>query len=135
MGFRTIVSPADLSRGDLVEPGWYPVQITDYEEKEAPDKSVNGIFTLTLLEDTKGVKAGFKFQRLFNEKALGFGKNLYATLNLPKNEDGGYALDSDLFKKIGASGTKLKIYVQHRKDDRPGKNATYNDVADFAPLA
>lgn len=130
MGFNVILSPDDLKMGDLVEPGWHPVQITGYEEKEAKtDKSVNGIFQMKILD---GKNAGATVGYLLNEKALGFGKNFYKTLNIQKDAEGGYKLSTELFQQIGASGAKLKIYVKRGKNASTGKE--FNSVEDFMPL-
>lgn len=124
---RAILSPDDLKRGDLVTPTWHPCEIVDYTEKEAKtDQSTNCVFHFKILE---GPDKGGVLQTLFNEKALGFGKNLYAAVGLPKNAAGGYDLDSDVFKKF--IGRKVSVYVKRGK----GTNGEFNDVSDYKELA
>jgi hypothetical protein len=130
MAFKTVVHPDDLRRGDLIDPGWYAVQISGYSEKEAKgDKSTNGIFSFRVID---GKHAGAILGFLLNEKALGFGKKFYAVLGLPKNAEGGYDLDTTLFETIGASEKKLGIYVKRGKNANTG--AEYNEVADFRSI-
>jgi len=124
---RAILTPDDLKKGDLVEPGWYPAEITDYEEKDADtDKSTNCIFKFKILD---GPYKGVQPNRLFNEKALGFGKNLWKTLDFPFDPVKGYELSTDLFKQT--IGSKLEIYIKRGKSN---KGNDFNDVADFRPM-
>jgi len=125
---RAQLTPDDLKKGDLVNPGWYPVEIVDYEEKDAnTDSSTNCIFHFKVLD---GPFKGVTIKRLFNEKALGFGKNLWATLNFPFDPEKGYDLHTELFKST--IGRKLMVYVKRGESN---KGNPFNDVADFKPLA
>jgi hypothetical protein len=124
---RGIVSPADLKRGELVEPGWYPAQIVEYKEEAAKtDESCNSIFYFKLLA---GKSEGNVVKRLFNEKALGFGKNMYAALSFPFDPEQGYILTTELFK--AQEGKKLMIYIKRGKSNLGNE---FNDVADFRPF-
>ena len=130
---KAVLTPEDLKRGDLVEPGWYEAIIAKYEEavtkgtKEKPsDGSTNAIFTIKLDE---GPNKGAEMKRYFNEKALAFGKNLYAALGFPKNALGGYDVDSELFKRT--EGAKLQVYVKRGVNSDNGKE--FNEVADYRP--
>jgi hypothetical protein len=124
---RAILSPDDLKRGDLAEVGWHPAEITDYKEKEADtDQSTNSIFFFKILD---GPNKGVPCQRLFNEKALGFGKSLWKTLNFPYDAVKGYELSSQLFEQT--VGHKLMIYIKRGKSN---KGNDYNDVVDFKPM-
>ena len=124
---RAILTPDDLKRGDLVPPGWYPAEIMDYDEADAKtDGSTNCNFYFKILD---GPNKGVTVKRLFNEKALGFGKALWATLKFPFDPEKGYELTTDLFKQT--IGQKLKIYIKRGKSD---KGNEFNDVADFQPL-
>ncbi len=125
---RAILTPDDLKKGDLVEPGWYPAEIASYEEKEADsDGSTNCIFRFKILD---GPAKGVQPQKLFNEKALGFGKELWATLKLPYDPVKGYELTTELFNKT--IGHKLQIHVKRGKSN---KGNEFNDVDSFRPLA
>jgi hypothetical protein len=124
---RAVLTPDDLKRGDLAPVGWHPAEIVKYEEKDAEtDQSTNSIFTFKILD---GPGKGIQPNKLMNEKALGFGKALYAALSVPKNAAGGYDLSSELFHSF--VGKKLKIYVAHGKSN---KGNDFNDVKDFQPL-
>ena len=125
---RAILSPDDLKRGDLVETGWHPAEIVEYKEKEAEtDGSTNCYFYFKIID---GSGKGVITQKLFNEKALGFGKTLWKTLNLPFDAVKGYELSTQLFEQT--PGFKLMIYVKRGKSN---KGNEFNDVADFKPLA
>ena len=125
---RAILTPDDLKKGDLVEVGWHPVEITDYTEKEAnTDKSTNCYFHFKILD---GPGKGSTPRTMFNEKALGFGKNLWKTLGFPYDLVKGYELTTELFKQT--IGSKLMIYIKRGKSD---KGNEFNDVADYRPMA
>lgn len=124
---RQILTPDDLKKGDLINPGWYPVEITDYEEKDAQtDGSTNCFFSFKVLD---GPFKGVTVKKMFNEKALGFGKNLWATLKFPFDPEKGYELSTELFKQT--IGQKLQIYS---KRGTSNKGNDFNDVTDFRPL-
>lgn len=132
---RAVLTPEDLKRGDLMEPGWYAATIINYDEAVTKDNaqtgkksdgSMNAIFTFKLDE---GPNVGAELKRYFNEKALGFGKDLYAAIGLPKNAAGGYDLSTEIFKKF--EGSKLRVYVKRGKGDN---NKEFNEVADFKAL-
>lgn len=125
---RAILTPDDLKRGDLVETTWHPAEITAYTEKAADtDGSTNCIFSFKILDGPgKGVVA----TKLFNEKALGFGKSLWKTLNFPYDSVKGYELSTQLFEQT--VGHKLMIYVKRGKSN---KGNEFNDIADFKPMS
>jgi hypothetical protein len=124
---RAVLTPDDLKKGDLVAVGWHPAEIVDYTEKDAEtDKSTNCIFHFKILD---GPGKGVTPNRLFNEKALGFGKNLWKTLGLPYDEVKGYELSTELFKQT--IGMKLLIYIDRGKSN---KGNEFNDIKDFRPL-
>ena len=125
---RAILTPDDLKRGDLVEVGWHPVEIIDYQEAPAEtDGSTNCTFIFKIID---GPGKGVSPRRLFNEKALGFGKALWKTLNFPYDPVKGYELSTDLFKQT--IGHKLMIYIKRGKSN---KGNEFNDVVDFKPLS
>lgn len=125
---RQVLSPEDLKKGDLADPGWHPMEITGYNEKAAEtDQSTNCIFSFKILDGpSKGVTAN----KLFNEKALGFGKSLWKTLGFPYDAVKGYELTTDLFEK--AIGYKLMGYIKRGKSN---KGNEFNDIADFKPMS
>lgn len=124
---RAVLTPEDLKRGDLVEPGWYPVEYFEYDEKEAStDKSANCFFKVRVID---GRNNGVSPRVMFNEKALGFGKNLWRTLNFPFDSNKGFELSSELFR--AAVGARFQVYIKRGKSDRGNE---FNEVVDFRPL-
>jgi len=128
---RAILSPDDLKSGDLLDPTWYPVEITDYEEKDAEtDGSTNCIFTFSILD---GQNKGTTVTKLVNEKPKALGhrsiRPFWEALKIPKRTDGGYEFSTDLFKQ--SIGRKLMIYIKRGKSN---KGNEFNDVTDFKPL-
>lgn len=124
---RAVLTPEDLKKGDLVEPGWYPAIIDKYEEKDAKtDKSCNSYFHFKLVDPAPEKVRGIGPRTMFNEKALGFGKNLWNTLELPFDPVTGYSLSTELFQKT--VGFKLQIYIKRGKSDNGNE---FNDVADY----
>lgn len=129
---NSILSPEDLKKGDLVTVGWQPVEYVDYEESEASQEAKNpGSLNITLhFKVIDGPDKGATLKRLFNETALGFGKNLWKVMSLPYDEQRGYHITADaLQSKIGM---KLKVYVKRSKSN---KGNEYNDVQDFMPMS
>lgn len=128
---RHILTPDDMKKGELMEPGWKPVEYFKYEEGEASDDakspgSTNCIFHFKVID---GPEKGIECKRLVNETALGFGKNLFITLGLADKTKGG-ELSSEAFR--AKVGTKLQVYIKRGKSN---KGNEFNDCADFRPLA
>lgn len=127
---RAIVTPDDLKVGELIEPGWHVMELAEYSEKEAgTDKSTNCSFRFKVLD---GPYKGYSAKAMFNEKALGMGKKLWAALQVPYDAEKGYALSTEMFEQIAAAKPKLKVYVKRGKSNQGNE---FNDPADFQPLA
>lgn len=129
---RRILTPDDLKKGDLADPGWHPAEIIDYDESDASEDaknpgSTNCNFHFKLIEPSPN--KGIVVRRLFNETALGFGKNLWKTLQFPYDPEKGYDLSTELFRQT--IGHKLQIYIKRGKSN---KGNDFNDVQDFRPL-
>lgn len=125
---RQILSPDDLKRGELAEPGWHPAEIVDYKEEAAnTDKSTNCLFFFKILE---GPSKGIQPRSLFNEKALGFGKNLWPIIGVPRTPDGGFACSTEVFQ--ASIGKKLRIYTKVGESNKGNK---FTDIVDYMPLA
>lgn len=124
---KAFLTPDDLKKGDLVEQGWHPMEIVGYEEKEADtDGSTNCIFKFKIIDgDGKGVSP----TKLFNEKALGFGKSLWKVLFGDPDPVKGYELSTERFE--AQVGKKMKGYIKRGKSN---KGNEFNDVTDFMPL-
>ena len=126
---RAVLTPDDLKKGDLAEIGWHPSEIVDYDEKDADtDGSTNCNFYFKIID---GPNKGITAKRLFNEKALGFGKALFAVLFGPPDAVKGYdtQLTTESFK--AQIGKKLMIYIKRGKSN---KGNEFNDVVDFRPM-
>lgn len=125
---RAVLTPDDLKKGDLADVGWHPAEIVDYQEKEAEtDGSTNCIYFFKIFD---GPNKGVTPRRLFNEKALGFGKNLWKVLWGEPDPTKGYEITSEKLK--AAIGTKLRIHISRGKSN---KGNEFNDVDDFLPLS
>lgn len=131
---RAILTPDDLKMGEPrvpIKPGWYPAEIVKYDEaivKGTPEKpsdgSVNSVFYFKIID---GEYKDRELRRYFNEKVLGMGKSLYATLKFPKTANGGYEVSSELFNQT--VGHKLMIYVM------VDKKTGYDAVEDYKPMS
>ena len=125
---RAILTPDDLKKGDLITPGWHPAEISGYEEKPAgTDQSTNCIFNFKIID---GGEKGKTANKLFNEKALGFGKNLWPLIGVPGNATTGYECSTEVFQ--ASVGKKLMVYI---KRGTSNKGNEYNDPSDFRPLS
>lgn len=129
---RAVLTPDDLKLADKepIPPGWHPAEIIKYDEavtkgtdEKPSDGSTNAIFFFKILE---GPAKNRELRRYFNEKVLGFGKNLYAALGFPKNAAGAYDVSSELFRQT--VGSKMMVYVM--KDKKTG----YDGIEDFKPM-
>jgi len=124
---RQILTPDDLKKGDLAEPGWHPLEIVDYKEEDADtDGSTNCIFLFKIID---GPNKGISPRKLFNEKALGFGKALWKALNFPYDPEKGYDLSTELFRQT--IGHKVQGYIKRGKSN---KGNEFNDLVDFRPM-
>lgn len=124
---KQILTPDDLKKGDLAEPGWHPMEIIDYTEADADtDGSTNCIFHFKIID---GPNKGISPRKLFNEKALGFGKALWSSLKLPYDAQKGYELSTELFRQT--IGHKVQGYIKRGKSN---KGNEFNDIVDFRPM-
>lgn len=128
MGFSTVLKPEDLLIGELVsEPGWQPCVLKKWEEKEAgTDKSANAIFYFEIIDGKDKGKSG---RALFNEKAFGMGKKLWAVIVPGFDIKNGGALSPQVFD--AAVGKKLKVYFKRGKSNQGNE---FNDPTDYMPL-
>lgn len=121
---RAVLTPDDLRRGDMAPTGWHPAEFIEYKEEPAStDGSTNLLLTFKVLD---GPAKGVTPRKLFNEKALGFGKSLWAVFFGPPDPVKGYEISTEAIQaKIGS---KLKIYI---KPGKSNKGNDFNDVVDF----
>lgn len=128
---RSVLTPKDLTMGQPIQAGWYPLlissvkeEVTKGNEKNPSDGSMNCIYEFTIDDGPEGVK-GRKIKRFYNEKALGFGDSLWAVLFPGTYVKGkGGELNSDMFKST--EGSKVMGYVK--------MNGKYPDIEDFRPM-
>ena len=121
---KLMITPEDLKKGTLVDPGWYPAKIKNVEEKPAQsDGSQN--FNLEFLIEGDSKFVGVPVYRTFNEKGAGFAKNFALACGAVIDEKKGYEVD---FSKT--IGMKIGIYVKNRLYEGQMKN----EVADFRKL-
>lgn len=123
------LTPDDLKKGDVAPIGWHPVVIADYNEKDADtDGSTNCIFQFQIID---GPGKGIVANKLFNEKALGFGKTFWAVLFGPPDPVRGYPnqLETNSFK--AQIGKKLEVYIKIGESNKGNK---FNDIVDYRPL-
>jgi hypothetical protein len=132
MSRNWIVTPDDLKRGELAQPGWHPAEIVKYEDGEAGEEAKNpGSATCTFFfKVLDGPSKGVECRRLFSETAWGFAKDFFATMGYPKDEKNNYKISSDLFQQ--SVGHKLQVYIKRGKSN---KGNEFNDVVDFRPLS
>ena len=130
MAINSILTPEDLAKGESTPPGWYPAEIVAYDEavtkgsdEKPSDGSMNAIFTIKLLD---GPTKGKEFKRYFNEKSLGFGKNLWAVIIPGFDKKKGGNLSTEAFR--AGVGKKLQVYVQKQKDGK------YDEISDYRPM-
>lgn len=130
---RAILTPDDLSDRSY-SPGWYPSEIVDVleevvkgSEAKPSDGSMNAIFLFKVTDPSKPDAQPRTLKRYFNEKALGFGKNLwYTTGLLVKGDKKPQELTTEMMKST--IGKKMKVYVK--------KNAAgYDNIEDWRPIA
>ena len=124
------LSSDDLSRGAIVEPGWYPMEITKYEEKPSQgDRSTNCISYMKVIG---GKGSGAQGRFLLNEKAFGFGKNFFKALGAKEvvGPDGKPALTPIDLTQEFLVGRKLDVYIQRGTSN---KGNDFNELKDFAP--
>jgi hypothetical protein len=124
------LSSEDLAGGMLVNPGWYPCEIVKYEEKPAQtDRSTNCNIYLKVLS---GEFAGARSRVLLNEKAMGFGKNLFLALGAKMTPDTKGKME---LKGVELSpalvGKKLDVYLARGTSN---KGNDFNDAKDFAAI-
>lgn len=121
------LTPEDLKRGDLVGNGWFPVEFSNYEEKDnKKGDSFNLVCSFKILEGPSKDAVLLKF---ISEKFLAAGKSLYKVLGLV-NPDGSVQLSTEAM--LAKVGTKLKIYVKTSKN--PDTGGEFNDITEFMPL-
>jgi hypothetical protein len=129
---RIQLTDDDLSGGELVEPSWFACECTKYEEKPATtDRSTNYIMYWKVIgEKHKGART----RVLLNEKAMGFGKNLFLALGAKIVRDSVTGKQSMTPIELNAEttvGKKIDIYLARGTSN---KGNDFNDAKDYAPL-
>lgn len=128
---RINLTSEDLAKGTLVDVGWYPCEITKYEEKPAAtDRSTNCISYLKVLS---GKFAGATSRYQLNEKAMGFGKNFFKALGAKEttNATTGKPEITGVELTPALVGKKMDVYFVRGTSN---KGNDFNEAKDFAPL-
>jgi hypothetical protein len=127
---RVNLGAEDLAKGTLVAPTWYPCKLGGYkEEKAKTDGSTNAVMQYTILTgEFKGAGGILRF----NEKAMGFAKNLLLALGAKLIDDGagGKKLSAEL-SEATINGKMVDIYIKRGESN---KGNAFNEAADYAPI-
>lgn len=129
---RIQLTSDDLAAGEMIDPGWYACECIKYEEKPAgTDRSTNFILSWKTIS---GKSIGGRTKTLLNEKAMGFGKNLYIALGAKVVEDPvtkKKSLTAIELSKDTTVGKKIDIYITRGTSNRGND---FNEAKDYAPL-
>ena len=120
---RISLKPDDIKRGKVIQnPGWFGAILTDVITKPSrEDKSTNYFFKF---RGFTGEAKDMTFQRVFNEKGMGFMVPLLKALGVHIDEETGEVQDFDLH---GLIERKVKLYIKQGEYN----NAPTNEVAGF----
>ncbi len=118
------VTPEDMMVGKAVDPGWYPVEISEVKDSFA--KKDNSQLTTVICKIIGAREAGVKLYLRFSEKAPGFVVPFVEALSGQKFDAAGgkVELNSSLV------GRQLEVCVQ--RGEYNGKPT--NEVAAYAPM-
>ena len=118
------ITPEDMARTKLVEPGDYLMEITKIEEK--PSKTDGSINTIIHLKGLEGESAGVPLWAQFNEKAPGFAIPFIKALggNLDPKKGGSFEISNETCKGKKVIGTLVHQEYQGQ---------TRNAIRDFRP--
>lgn len=128
MAIRMNITPADVKRSKIIQPGWYPFLITDIKEEPSADKkSVNVVLDL---EGKEGDAEGVPVKHWFSEKAPGFAIPFVRATGGRVTEEEGIDPNYDFAAQRG------KVVMGHVITSR-GKDGTQpprNSIDDWAPV-
>jgi hypothetical protein len=133
MAIRSLLTPEDLAERKT-DPGWYKGKIKDVKEEvvkgseaKPSDGSMNAIFYFDVWTDTKNPDAKPReMRRYFNEKALGFGRNLwYVTGLLTKGSTKPQELTFEMMQSL--IGKEMLVYIKKN-------TAGFDNIEDWRPL-
>ena len=122
------VSRSDMKRANILDPGWYDMEIVDLKEETTKKKdSINTVVDFEVIAPNNKRNNGTPLRVYINEKFLDLGIKLIGALDpeaLDEDEGGSFDWDKDALK-----GTKLKGYVvTGTYNNRP-----QNELQNFAP--
>ena len=110
----------DVKRGTILEPGWYPVHISEVVER--PSKGDGSLFWKMRTVVTSGESKGVPLDFGFSEKAPGFAIPFVKAITRQDVGPGKVDLNS-------ASGKDLEVYVTNGVYE----NRPTNNVTDYRP--
>lgn len=122
---RWVVTKEDVAKNRLVEPGWHPVEVADFQIALSKKKdSNNAIYDFKVLSPNF---AGAMIRIYFNEKAAGAMTPLLLAMGNKQNEDG--SIDVNLSKE-SLVGLKVKAFIVRGEFEGKPKN----EITDYAAL-
>ena len=122
---RVRITKDDLLKTQLLEPGWYPCEITGYtEETSKKGDSVNMIPTFIVI-GSKG--KGAVLRTWFNEQGTVYMKNFLESIGAKMGSDGDF--DVDLSEKT-LKGKRLQVYITRGEYQGKGQNS----ATDYRPI-
>jgi len=120
------ITEEELNRNKLVDPGWYPTEITDFAIEDSKKKdSKNLHLTVTIFAgENKGVINPFIY---FSEKAPAMFAPMLEALGFPKNPNGTYSVKVSKELFVGK-----KLLAHWVRGDYEGKPV--NQINEWAVL-
>lgn len=125
------ISPEDVARGTLLQPGWYPGLISKVVDKPATTDGTNvshvSISIMEALDHSGAAVQNVPVLATFSVKAPGSAINFLNALGANIGKDGKKGVD---ISDATCKGKRVKVYIKN--DTYDGR--TLNKCADFAPL-
>jgi hypothetical protein len=122
---RWVVTKDDVAKNRLVEPGWHPLEIVDFQIALSKKKdSNNAIYDFKVLSPQF---SGAIVRVWFNEKAAGAMTPLLIALGNKQSEDGSINVE---LSKEALMGLKVKGFIVRGEFEGKPKN----EINDYAAL-
>ena len=125
------ITPEDVARGTLLQPGWYPGVIKQVTDKPATTDGTNvshvGITILEALDHSGAAVQNVPVLATFSVKAPGSAINFLNALGANIGKEGKKSVD---LSDATCKGKKVSVYIKN--DIYDGR--TLNKCADFKPM-